>query len=302
MLARLSVLLVLILATHCGKSTLAVMPSILEKQKGASEPTVKQRSQGSEERVPSDPFGLQKYITKYADSADLDLVWKALHVDSSIPSPGRCGCKGYDCNGTCDARFVPGSGRYRILRISYAGEADCWYLVFSRYRAEWRLLGTVSTLDNRYRPPRERIEQIGRREFLVINELWGRGTGVLGYGERWYLLHNGRPTNALAYPVMGHNVQGGTGDYQYSSKLSFSRSDNLVRIEYKIFTQPVFRQPNRLFWRMATMYTTAFRWSRPKSRFLWEYPPKANRVDNPVPLLIKRELDKAEIDVNITSH
>ena len=183
--------------------------------------------------LPTSPHDLEKYINTHGDDADLVEIWRSLGIPSEPPNPGKCGCRGSDCPGDCMAEVInTKEGDYAILRVCYAGEADCWYLAFKR-QPEWRYVGMTESLGNQYQPPRHRIEQFQSEQWLVITELNGRGTGFLHYQERWSALTHDGIQHVLTYPISGHSVQGSADDYEFKSDITTSDANHSFAIEIR---------------------------------------------------------------------
>src|SRR6266571_5642807 len=155
------------------------------------------------------PYDVQRYINQHNSEADLNEIWSVFGIPTETDKPGRCGCRGYDCPGNCQAEIINGpvndsDSSYVILRVCYAGGADCWYLAF-RKEQQWRYVGITESLNNQYESPQHRLEESQSKKWLVIKELWSRGTGFLQYGERWYELSDAGVREVLSYPVSGHS-------------------------------------------------------------------------------------------------
>jgi hypothetical protein len=169
------------------------------------------------------PYDIEQYINQHNDDADLSEIWSRFGIPTEPGKPGRCGCRGYDCPGNCNAEIIDvsvsnGKSDYVILRVCYGGEADCWYLGFKKER-EWKYVGIAVSSNNQYQPPQHRIVKHKSERWLVIRELWRRGTGFLQYGERWCELSDNGPREVLSYPVSGHSAQGDPEDYEFKSEV-----------------------------------------------------------------------------------
>lgn len=224
----------------------------------------------SQSLVPvSSPYDIEQYINKHNDQADLSEVWKNFGIPLE-GKPGKCGCRGYDCPGTCKAEIInaslnAGKADYVVLRICYAGEADCWYLAFKKEQ-QWKYLGIAQSLDNRYEPPKHRIEKSQSEQWLVIKELWSRGTGFLQYGERWYELSDGGLREVLSYPVSGHRVQGDAEDYELKSTLLTRHEQRsfALNVNYLVFTDG---SPTKR-WRLSHKHELLFVWDGGAKKFV----------------------------------
>ena len=197
-----------------------------QEQAPPSAPVTKELNHSSEDLT--SPYGIEYYVNRHNDEADLSEIWRSLGIPIEQSNPGRCGCRAPDCPGDCEAELIDaslddGQAGSLVLRICYAGGSDCWYLAFKKERPR-KYLGIAQSLDNQYEPPQHRIEKARSERWLVIKELWGRGTGFLQYGERWYEFTDAGLKEVLSYPVSGHSVQGSADDYELKSNIS-TRSD-----------------------------------------------------------------------------
>ena len=134
------------------------------------------------------------------------------------------------------------SGDEVILKITIADAAR--YLLFrsiEKYPGfsedKWTFIGYVDSLYQQYAPPEQRIINGNNRTYLVVRELWGRGTGVGLYGERWYELTENQPKEVLSYPVKGHDVQGRAYDRAFESEVSqrLMNGSYVVEVQFSIF-------------------------------------------------------------------
>lgn len=97
----------------------------------------------------------------------------------------------------------------KMLQITLADEAH--YLFFSQPAAnaspqsDWHLLGIVSSHSQQYGPPDLRFERGDEHDWVVINELGGRGTGVSLRSESWYEISRSGIKQVLSYPASGHD-------------------------------------------------------------------------------------------------
>lgn len=218
------------------------------------------------------PYDVEQYINQHKDEANLNEIWSRFGIQTELGKPGRCGCRGYDCPGTCNAEvinvpFNDGNSGYAILRVCYAGGADCWYLAFKR-ELEWRYLGITESLHNQYEPPQQRIEEYQSEHWLVIRELSGRGTGFLDYGERWCAISDEGMREVFSYPVSGRSVQGNGEDYELTSKVSSlkGRSSFSVDIHYTVYTDSYYAKKIR--WSSTRKYELLFEWDIATKRFV----------------------------------
>jgi hypothetical protein len=217
------------------------------------------------------PYDFEQYINQHKDEADLNEIWSRFGIPTELGKPGRCGCRGSDCPGTCKAEIIntldASNSDYVIVRVCYAGGADCWYLGFKR-RPQWRYVGTTESLDNQYEPPQNRIEQYRSRQWLVIKELSGRGTGFLHYRERWCELSDEGLRDVLLYPVAGHRLQGDAEDYEFKSQVSNleGQSTFAIDIHYTVFTDGNHAKTTR--WLSSHKYELLFEWDGGTQRFV----------------------------------
>jgi hypothetical protein len=197
----------------------------------------------SHQPLPS-PLEIEQSVNQHKDDADLNAIWEGLGVVTNSGKPGKCGCRGYDCPGTCRAEVISiNDSKERamrtIVRICYGGEMGCWFLLFEKV-GDWKYLGVAESVDNKYEPVRHRIVSCGKNAWLVLKAGTG-GTGFLGYDERWFLISDKGLTEVLSYPLSGHSVQGEPDDYQLDSKADGEPlgDDCMVIVDYKIFRDPI---------------------------------------------------------------
>src|SRR5688572_29590738 len=183
--------------------------------------------QASKNRLDS-PGKIAAYVNDNTQDADLSLIWKRLRLAVTGQAPDRCGCRSDECPGTCRATvFDVGrdaqQSRRSVLRICYAGGADCRYIVFKKEQ-QWRVVGLIESLHNQYRPPEHRFVTSKEGCWFAIKQLSGRGTGFLSYSEFWYDLSKSNLPVVLDYPVSGTSVQGDRSrDYEFTSTVSLNR-------------------------------------------------------------------------------
>lgn len=218
------------------------------------------------------PHEIARYINEHNDGANLNDLWARFGVETEFDKPGRCGCRESDCPGSCRAEVIQTDRDKEhddllILRISYAGDAYCWFLVFEK-KSDWRFAGVVESLENQYKPAEHRIVKHDSQRWLVITELCGRGTGFVNYVERWHQLTNVGPKEVLSYGVSGHSVQGENSDYEFSSKVFEQEDDGKYRIEvhYVVLREPV-RRPE-FGWAASHKHKAAFVWDSVSEQFI----------------------------------
>jgi len=222
-------------------------------------------------RFPS-PYDIERYINQHDDEANLNEIWDRFGIPTEQGKPGRCGCRSYDCPGNCRAEIINASvngsnARYVILRICYAGETDCWFLAFKKEQ-QWKYVWIIESLNNQYEPPQHRIEKYQSEQWLVIKELWGRGTGFLQYGERWFGLSDAGLREALSYPVSGYSVQGDAEDYEFKAKVS-NQSDQrgfAIDARYTVFTES--HHSAEMRWLSSRKHELRFAWDAAAKRFV----------------------------------
>jgi hypothetical protein len=218
------------------------------------------------------PHQIARYINEHNDEANLNDLWAKFGVETEFGKPGKCGCRGFDCPGQCRAEVIQTDpdkehDELLILRVSYAGDAYCWFLVFEK-KSDWRVVGVVESLENQYKPPEHRIVKHGRQRWLVITELCGRGTGFVNYVERWHQLTGVVPKEVLSYGVSGHSVQGETSDYEFISRVFEQEDEGKYRIEikYVLLREPVTRPEFR--WTSTHRYRASFVWDSVAEQFV----------------------------------
>ncbi len=154
--------------------------------------------------VSTNPRGIERYVNGNRN-ASLREVWRKLGMRYS-PSD-----MSYECSDGCEAISFPVSsndnmGDFSIVKISWEGGDFYQYLVFKGSEEDWRFVGHIESVGQRYGSPEHRIEKGDRQTWLVIRELQGRGSGVVLYGDLWYELGNDGLKRALSYPASGHSV------------------------------------------------------------------------------------------------
>lgn len=248
------------------------------------------------------PFDIERYINEHSDDADLREVWDSFGIDSQIFEAVKCGCRDNDCPGTCKAETINLSSMkndegYVLLRLCHSGESECGFLLF-RKEEEWKYLGLAYSSGNQYGPPQHKIVENGATKWLVIKELWGRGTGVVQYGERWYGLGEKGVKKVLAYPVSGHSVQGTVKDYQFQSNVlqRAGQQSFVVTIRYRESGNPKYANDREWLefkprWSSFDKYQFCFVWNQATEDFVLDEKksvmPKAK--DDPIMLSLFAE-------------
>lgn len=204
-------------------------------------PNVKAQENAPEKlRIKSlSPDEIESYL-KEKTEIDLRELWSLLRIKQDTEFPQRCG----DRYGLCKTEkiVVEESGDDVFLKLTIADASR--YLLFRRVEKypvfsedEWKFVGYVDSLYQQYAPPEQRIIKGDNRTYLVIRELWGRGTGVGLYGERWYELSENPPKEVLSYSVEGHDVQGRAFDRVFESEVSqrLTNGNYVVEIQLSVF-------------------------------------------------------------------
>ena len=220
----------------------------------------------------SSPYDIARYINQHNDEADLDEIWDKYGISADGGKPGRCGCRGYDCPGTCKTEAIniglgKGEVHYAILRICYAGGMDCWFLLFKK-EERWLYVGVAESVDNKYDPVEYRVVNYGNDHWLVIKAGSG-GTGFLAYDERWFHVSDQGLKEVLSYPVSGHSVEGDRDDYEIKStvrNIRHSRGYSAV-VEYRILKNHV-DKPS-FHWIETQEQKVSFDWDKRSKRFVF---------------------------------
>jgi len=154
------------------------------------------------------PYDIARYINENED-ADIRQVWRWLKLNITYTDLS------YKCHGSCEGEtFVINlSGEKAIVaKISYTGGNYYQYLIFKKTTdkgGRWKFLGFVDSSYQQYGSPEHRVERRDGKTWLVIQELWGRGSCFGIRGERWFEIEDrqinedGEIKEALAYPVSG---------------------------------------------------------------------------------------------------
>ncbi len=173
----------------------------------------KPASQKSDEQAALKSGLLSPYLIEWFidinEDADLREVWRLLKVEIPQETPVRCsGCVAE----TFDLATADESQRKTVaLKISFEASYYYRYLIFrkkdsDRNKDDWKFLGAVESPLQRYGSPKHRIEIGDGRTWFVVRELWGRGSGMIAYGDVWYEIKEGKVERVAAYPVEGHNI------------------------------------------------------------------------------------------------
>jgi hypothetical protein len=185
------------------------------------------------------PHEIENCLNKNRE-IDLRELWSLLNIKQDTDFPERCGNR----YGLCKTEkiVVEESGDDVILKLTIADASR--YLHFRRIEKypvfsedKWKFVGHVDSLYQQYAPPEQRIINGNNKTYLVVRELWGRGTGVGLYGERWYELSEQPPKEMLSYPVEGHDVQGQAFDRVFESGVSqrLANGSYIVEVQFSIF-------------------------------------------------------------------
>jgi hypothetical protein len=223
------------------------------------------------------PYEIEKYINEHNGEFSLRGIWDKFEISDTYLNAINCG--DYNINCRCKTEIIkidmPGnSNPYVILRICYAGETDCGYFLFKK-ESDWNYLGLAESVLNQYKPPQHKIVKSGNTLWLVIRELWGRGTGFLQYGERWYALNDTGVKEVLSYPVSGHSVQGVAEDYRFQSRVIHKAEQHpfALTISYTELGNAKYRNDrqwleSRPRWRSSDKYIFRFIWDGATEKFV----------------------------------
>jgi hypothetical protein len=179
----------------------------------AAQDTATGRKQPSQESPPSltaqpvSPYLIEWFLDINEDT-DLRDIWRLLKTD--IPKDIS-----YNCGGGCTAETFEidmadkSLGKTVALAISFPSEQFYQFLIFRRTndssgKEEWKLIGNIDSIYQKYGAPKHRIESGDDRTWLVVRELWGSGTQVLAYGDVWYEIGDSKVRRVLSYPIQGH--------------------------------------------------------------------------------------------------
>ncbi|HSE39004.1 MAG TPA: hypothetical protein VLG74_17005 [Blastocatellia bacterium] len=216
------------------------------------------------------PGEIERYVNDHNDEADLDSIWAGLGIVTDSP-PGTCGCREDDCPGRCNAQAIPISSRgenpqYAIVRICYADEHICWFLLFKK-EDRWRFMNSVVAQESRYEGVRHRIVSCRDKRWLAVAGDTG-GTGVLASDEHWFGISDNGLLKVLSYPVSGHEVQGESDDYELKSKVppEVLSDDCVVAVQYEILRDSEFSPKFR--WTTSVKRRLQFAWDAGAEKFV----------------------------------
>lgn len=158
---------------------------------------------------PLSPYLIEWFIDINED-ADLREVWRLLKIEPPGDGP-------YNCRGGCEAETfeleTADEARRKTVALKISFEAADYYahLIFRKKdhdqgKDDWTFLGRIETPPQRDGPPRHRVETGDGRTWFVVREMWGRGSGVIAYGDVWHEIKEERVEQVVAYPVEGHNT------------------------------------------------------------------------------------------------
>lgn len=163
---------------------------------------------GREELSSFSPDAIKKYVD--ADGrANLDPVWNHYGIKPEPFARYDERQVSYEAE-VFPVAFDKDSPGGALLRVGYGDTYR--YLIFEGQDASpggpasWKYLGYVDVCFQQYSPPEHRVVSGEGQTWLVLKELWGRGTGVVRYGESWYEVGGdaGEMKSVLSYPVGGH--------------------------------------------------------------------------------------------------
>jgi len=186
-----------------GSNSRSVYGQVSEQNKPAA---------SAQERAMLKPQTLSPYLIEWLldinEDADLKQIWRMLKLEISGDVPSRC--RG-DCNTeTFDIDTGSEQGKTVALKIAFESADFYQYLIFRKAQPgsseEWKFIGNIDSTNQRYGSPQHRIESGDNRTWLVIRELWGRGSGLVAYGEVWNEIKDTGVKEVLMYPVQGENT------------------------------------------------------------------------------------------------
>lgn len=216
------------------------------------------------------PGEIERYVNDHNEEADLDSIWAGLDIVTDSP-PGTCGCREDDCPGRCNAQAIPISSRgenpeYAIVRICYADEHICWFLLFKK-EDRWRFMKSVVAQESRYEGVRHRIVSCRNKRWLAVRGDTG-GTGFLSSEERWFGISSNGLLEVLSYPVSGHSVQRGMDDYELTSKVPGEAlgDDCVIAVQYKILRDSEVRP--KFHWTTSVKRRLQFVWDEGAEMFV----------------------------------
>jgi hypothetical protein len=228
-----------LLSVSDGRQSLSLSPA--PQSFNLNRPNIKAQENAPEKlHIKSlSPDEIESYLKENIE-IDLRGLWSLLRIKQDTEFPQRCGNR----YGLCKTEkiVVEESGDDVFLKLTIADASR--YLLFRRIEKypvftedKWKFVGYVDSLYQQYAPPEQRIIEGDNRTYLVVRELWGRGTGVGLYGERWYELSENPPKEVLSYPVEGHDVQGRAFDRMFESKVGqrMINGSYVVEVQFSIF-------------------------------------------------------------------
>ena len=120
----------------------------------------------------------------------------------------------YECQDSCYTEIQKlssrgGANNLILLSIAMPSGAYYEYMIFEKGKinqkgeTDWIFYGSIRSGAQQYDAPEYRIIRNGDKVWFVLNELWGRGSDYVLYGERWYELRKG-VKEVLSYPEHGH--------------------------------------------------------------------------------------------------
>ena len=248
---------------------IVVMNSVLGGS-ALSDLTTDQQDRGQDERQTltpqlQSPADIEQYVNEHSDDADLGEIWTMFGLASKEGGPGKCGAG----NGRCSAQTIgvessEGHREYEILRICYAGEHLCWFLLFKK-QAVWKAMSDVANEYSHYQEVKHRLVSCAGKHWLLVTVDTG-GTGALTRSERWLEIGNDGLSEVLTYPVAGHSVQGDPGDNEYVAKVSSETSSAgcEVVVRYQIRSDSFGTQTG---WATSDKRQVGFMWSSGAKRF-----------------------------------
>lgn len=260
---------------------LAVLASItwisfqkINRSQRVNAPVLESHSTKQVEHDIRSPYEIQEYINQHSSDLDLAQIWKQIGITTELAETAdQCGCRQMDCPGSCNAEIIhdltaKDNSSYVILRVNYGGGPDCWYVAFRR-NPEWKYIGVVTSLADKYGQPKHRFEQVGSNQWLVITELDGGGTGFLSYQERWCFLSDHGFREVLLYPVSGHSIEDQDDDYELKSTVSKLKSESgfAVKIRYKVFTDKRYLKTRDWSWSQSHVDELIYDWDVATKQF-----------------------------------
>ncbi len=199
------------------------------------------------------PYEIQRYLEENP-SASLKEVWRLLGIEENNNIS-------YVCKDSCFTEIERiGSGgetnNLVLLGIGMPWAAYYEYLIFEKRKtnqggkASWIFWGSIQSVAQQYAAPEYRTIRNGDKAWFVLNELWGRGSDYVLYGERWYELKKGMK-EVLSYPEHGHlarfDLELGRDFKLNSSHSATMPSEQEVRIDFLIMYKMGSNHSRKLF-------------------------------------------------------